>query len=399
METKLSIYGQDGLAVEVPLSLEMYREAEACKMTLGQYCNAKYKTDPKKYGTAFSQMMASAGLFLSANNQYGIRPPTIAELFAGKSNDVMVNLGAITRPSGAASDTASGRLIFPAALIEMVESSLRPNIESYIGAFMAMVAQTVNINSDKYEQPIVNYTKARNARSEPISQLDLPPIMALFTVSDVSRTLPTYSVGIEISDQATRSMTVDFISRAIAEQQIFERASRMTDDLVSIVTGDVDSGQTALTGFAASTLDATSTNAATFSQKAWIKFLRNNYMRRTITDVVTDIDTYLAIESRLGRVTALNASATDERLHATPQVYIPGVLPGVNIFITDGSPLGTGTMLGLDRTKAFRRVVYIGAAYNEVEKFVMRRSTQMRMDWSERIESMGFAEAFSLMTL
>lgn len=399
METKLSIVDEKGSNVEVPLSLEMYREADSCKLTLGQLVNAKYRTNPEKYGTAFAQMMASAGMFMSSDNRYGIKPPTIAELFNGSAGNTMVNLGAIVRPDGSKSDTASGRLLFPAALLEMVENALRPNIETYIGAFMEMVATTVNVNSPKYEQPLVNYQKARDSRSQPISQLDLPPIMALFTVSDIARTLPTFSVGVEISDEAQRSMTIDFVARAIAEQQVFERASRMTDDLASIVQGDTDSNQTALPSFTAASLDSSIVAAGTLTQKAWVKFLRTNWMKRSITHIVCDIDTYLAIQNRSGRPTRNDESTTDERLNTVPQVRLPGINQNVSVFITDGSPLGANTILGLDRNKALRRVVYAGAAYNEIERFVMRRSTQMRIDWSERIESQGFAESFSLMTL
>lgn len=399
METNLSIIDERGASVEVPLSLEMYREAETNKLTLSQLVNARYRTNPEKYGTAFSQMLASAGLFLSADNRYGIKPPTIAELFNGSAGNTLINLGAITRPDGANSNTASGRLLFPAALLEMVESALRPNVETYIGAFMQMVSSTVNVNSPKYEQPLVNYTKARTARSQPISQLDAPTVMALFTVSDVARTLPTFSIGIEISDEAQRSMTVDFVAHAIAEQQVFERSTRMTEDLVDIVQGDTDSGQAALTGFTAQSLDSTISTAGVLTQKAWVKFLRTNWMKRAITHVVCDIDTYLAIQGRTGRPTNNDQSTTDERLNSVPQVRLPGINQNVSIFITDGSPLGANTILGLDSTKAMRRVVYAGASYNEIERFVMRRSSQMRIDWAERIESQGFSEAFSLMTL
>jgi hypothetical protein len=223
--------------------------------------------------------------------------------------------------------------------------------------------------------------------------------MALFTVSDVARTLPTFSIGVEISDEAQRSMTIDFVARAIAEQQVFERASRMTDDLVKIAQGDTDSNQSALSSFTAASLDSTIASAGSLTQKAWVKFLRTNWMKRTITHVVCDIDTYLAIQNRSGRPTRNDESTTDERLNTVPQVRLPGINQNVSVFITEGSPLGANTILGLDRNKALRRVVYAGASYNEIERFVMRRSTQMRIDWSERIESMGFAEAFSLMTL
>jgi len=400
MKTKVSFKDTTGVQQEVELSLETYRAAEEARMTFPQYVNAHFQTEATQFGSTFAQMLASSGIFMSNNNDYGIRPPTVAELMTGKAHETAINLGIVSRPSGAASDTPSGRLLFPAVLLEMVENQLRPTIETYIGAFNSMIGQTVNVTSPKYAQPIVNYDAARNSRSMPIGQLARPAQMLTFTLSDIARTIPTYSIGIEISDQAASAMTIDFVAKAIAEHTVFERASRMTDDLVGIVTGDVDSTQTALSSVTATSFDPTIANAAgVLSQSAWVQFLRNNFMRRSITDVVCDVKTYLSIENRTGRVTAMNASATDERLNSVPKVTLPGINPGVNVFLTDGSPLGANTLLGLDRSKAMRRVVYVGAQYSAIEEFVMLRSKQMRMDWAERIESMGFPEAFQLMTL
>lgn len=398
-EVNLSILDETGANIEVPLSLKTYKEAEAAKLTVPQYINQRYRTNPDKYGTAFSQVLASAGLFLRSDNKYGIKPPSLGEMLSGDAANIAVNLGsAVVRPDGSKSDTISGRLLFPAVLLEMVENALRPNIETYIGAFMAMVSQTVNVSSPKYEQPIVNYSKARGSRSGVIAQLDKPPLMATFTLSERSSTLPTYSIGLQFSDQAVKGMTVDFIAKCISEQQIFERASRMTDDLMAVVNGDTDYGTPALSAITSSSLDSSATSAATFSQKAWVKFLRKNWMYMTITDVICDIDTYLAIQGRVGRPTRNDQSTTDERLNTTPKISLPGIPGEVNIFVTDGSPLGTNTLLGLDRSKALRRVVYTGAAYSEIEQWVLRRGYAMRIDWSERIEQAGFPDSFSLMT-
>lgn len=399
-EQKMSIIGLDGNNAEIELSLETYQAAAKHNMSLGQYLNSKYRTNVKQNGTAMAQVCAAAGIFLTQNNEFGIRPPTVAELMNGGAAEAAINLGVVSRPNGSASDTPSGRLLFPAVLLEMVESSMRPNIETYMGAFNSMVSQTVNLSSQKYSQVRVDYSKARTSRSQPIAQLARPAQMLTFTLAERSANLPVYSIGIKMSDQAAEAMQIDFIAKVISEQQIWERSAKMTDDLVAIVTGDIDSNQTALSAITATSLDATLANVpGALSQDAWVMFLRNNWMTRSITDVVCDVKTYLSIEKRTGRVTAQNASATDERLNSVPRVVLPGIPSGVNIFLTEGSPLGANTMLGMDRSKALRRVVYVGAAYNAIEEFVMTRAKEMRMDWSERIESLGFSEAFQLMTL
>jgi hypothetical protein len=78
---------------------------------------------------------------------------------------------------------------------------------------------------------------------------------------------------------------------------------------------------------------------------------------------------------------------------------IPGIPSGVNFFITEDSLLGANTLVGLDRSKAIRRVVYAGAEYSGIEEYVMRKATAFRIDWAERYERNGYDEAFKMMTL
>jgi hypothetical protein len=395
--TPVSFTNKDGEQQSITMSLADYRAAEKQKLTLPQYVNMKYRTDASKYGTTFSQMLASTGMFMSENRDYGIRVPTLAQILEDGVPDI--NMASVTSPDGSQSDTPAGRLFFPAALLEMIESNLRPNLQSYIGSFMSMVGFTRNVDSPKYEQVIIDYTNPRNARGMPISQLALPTTMITITASQVNKTIPTISIGMEISAEAIKLATLDLVGLAVNEQAINERASRMIADFVALVQGSVDSGDTALVSSPITTYDASIVANGVCTQKAWVKFLRNNWLKRTITDVVCDIDTFLAIQGRTGRPTVLDLSGMDERLNAIPRTNMKGIDDSINFFITDGSPLGANTFVGLDRTKALRRVVYVGASYQAIEEFVLRKGYGMRIDWAERIEQAGYSEAFQLATL
>lgn len=379
--------------LEVPISLEDYKEADDLGLSFSQFVNRKYPTDTNKHGTAFQQLMAASGLVVSENSDYGLRPPTLKDIFDGKAE---LN-GAVVRPDGTQRNTPAGRLLFPAVLIDLLENSLRENKESYNSAFLSMVALTRSVNSPKYDQVIIDYTKPRAARGIPIAQLAEPTRMLTITTSSVTRSMPTYSLGMEISREALQAATLDLIGLAVREHAIEERSDQLINDFVGIVNGDTDAGETGLASVtaAASTYDAAATTGLT--QRAWVKYLRNGWRKRNITHVVCDIDAYLDIEARTGRPTSQNNTMTDERLNPIPQIMLSGV-GGVSVFTTEGSPFGTKKIVGLDASKALRRVIYAGAAYNAVEEFVMRKSTAMRMDWAERIESAGYKEAFQVLT-
>jgi hypothetical protein len=395
--SSVSFLDRNGEQQSANITLAHYAEAEKRGMTLAQLVNLKFPTNAQKYGTTFEQMLASCGMFMREDRNFGVRAPTLAQLFDGGIPDI--NMGSVIAPDGSQSDTPAGKLFFPAALLEMIESNLRPNLESYIGSFMAMVAFTRSVDSPKYEQVKIDYTNPRNARGQPISQLALPTTMLTITASQVNKTIPTMSIGMEISREALALATLDLVGLAVNEQAINERAARIIADFVALVQGSLDTGDAALTSTPVTTYDSSIVANGVCTQKAWVKFLRTNWLKRTITDVVCDLDTFLAIQGRTGRPTVFDISGMDERLNSIPRTGMAGIDGTVNFFITEGSPLGANTFCGLDRSKALRRVIYVGAAYQAIEEFVLRKGYGLRIDWAERIEQAGYSEAFQLATL
>lgn len=394
-ESSVSIRTNTGMQ-EIPLSLEMYKEAEDHGMSLATYVNTKYPTNYEEDGTAFAQLMEASGLYLSEDREYGIRPPTLKSIFDGSA---ILAGSAITRTDGSQSRTPAGRLLFPAVLLELLESALRDNKEGYLSAFVSMVAFTRSITSPKYEQVVISYANPQAARGQPIAQMSRPNRMLTITTSDVTRTIPTYSIGMEFSKEALNAATLDLIGLAVREHAIEERSAQVDRDMLAMVNGDTDSGYSALSSITAASLDSTIVAAGTITHKAWVKYLRRKWRKRTITDVICDIDTYLAVEGRSARPTNQGDRGTDERLNTIPQIKLPGIPGAVSMFVTEDSLLGANTLCGLDRTKAIRRVVYAGADYSATEEFVLRKSAAFRMDWAERLERAGYDEAFDKMTL
>lgn len=392
---KLSIVTARDGNQEIELSLEDYRAAEDSGLSLSQYLNIKYPTNVKEHGTAFAQAMAASGLLMSEDRNYGLRPPSLKAIFDGTAQ---LN-GAIVRPDGTDRNTPAGRLLFPAVLIDLLESTLRENKESYNAAFMKMVAFTRSVTSPRYDQVVIDYSRPQGARGMPISQLAEPVRMLSITTSSVQRAIPTYSIGMEISREALAASTLDLVGIAIREHSLEERAAQLEADFLAILNGSVDAGEAGIIGsaFTAQSLDPAIVAAGVLSQKAWVKFLRRDWRKKNITHAVTSLDTYLAIEARSGRPIKEHEPAQDERLNSTPRIMLPGIPGGVEIFPMEG--FVANTIVGLDASKAMRRIVYAGAAYNAVEEFVMRKSTALRIDWAERVESAGYPDAFSVMTL
>jgi hypothetical protein len=400
---QVSYIDRDGERQEIEVKLEDYKAAEDAGLTLPQYMNQKYPTvHEDRNGSTFSQMMASCGLLMAEDRNFGLRPPTIKDIMDGKAG---INMAAtIERPDGSQSQTPAGRIFFPAVLLDLLESSLRDDRTTYNSTFMQMVAFTRTITSPIYSQVIIDRSKPRGYRSMPISQMAEPVRMLSITTSQVQRAIPVWSIGLEISKEAQAASTLDLVGIAIREQALEELSHRLDEDFAGIVNGSVDSGETGVitNAVTAASFDSSIAAAGTLTQKAWVKWLLTGRRKRTIDWAVCDVDTYFAITSRTGRPVQNETSApanADERLNTIPRFALPGIPGFINIFVTEDATFGTNTIVGLDSSKAMRRIVYVGADYQAIEEYVMRKSTAMRMDYSERIESAGYPEAFSVLTL
>lgn len=361
--------------------LEHYAEAFGKGLSLRQYYTQTLSTDEDKYGNAFDQILASSGLFLKGDKHTGLKPPTVSSFLGANSGGADVGM-ALTRNDGSNALTITGRLLFPAVVMELADAFLMDDDSSYNALFESMVAVNQAIDSPHAFQPLIDVTGPRDSRAMPISQLAEPVNMATITLSERSMRLPTWSIGLEISDEAARASTLDLVGIAIREQAIGERSARVNEAIKALVDGDTDLGISALSAVDISDFDSTATGGKV-TNKAWIKLLREKWKKQTYSHVICDIDTYLAIEGREGRPVVVDNDGTG-RLTSMPSALNPNFPTTLPVFLLeDSSLLGANTVVLLDRSKGIRKVTYTGASYNAVENYVMRRSTAFRFDFSE----------------
>jgi hypothetical protein len=363
----------EGSSQQVALDAGIYKEAAEQRLTVPQLLNMRYPTNAEKHGTAFEQFMAATGLYVQSDSRFGIRPPTMKQVLGGVGQ---IEASAVIRDASPAS-----RILFPAVFLELVENKLKSDTGSYVATFEQLIAVDDSIQGPRFEQPVINYSRVEGARSQPIAQLALPPMLMTVTTLDVARRIPTYSIGMEISDEARGATTMDLVALALARQAEVERALRVDEFINAFLSGDADMGTAALTAVNASTLDAASTGGA-LTHRAWVKFLRRNYRKRHIDWVMCDLDTALKIENRTGKPVVTTDNPTSNRIDALAQVANPQ-WQGVKIFLLEDGVIPTNTIVGLDSRYAVRRVRNSQADYAAVEQFVLKRSEAVRYDFGE----------------
>jgi len=391
-----SVINSAGNAVEVPVQVSDYRAAADQGLSLSQYLNRKVSDIDASRGTAFEQMMASANLFVRSDATSGIMPPTMKEVLDGS---VDLNVGTIIRPDGTGNSTPSGRLLYPEVVLQLIESELQEDRSDFVNGYNAMVAQTQTVTSPKIEQPVIDTSAPKDPEmaNQPISQLAEPPAIVTITVSDTTRRIPTKAVGIQISDEALQATTLDLVGIAMTHQAREERIRMIEGDIGNMVNGDVDLGENALSSVTAQSFDAAVTSAGEISQKAWIKYLRQDYQKRTLTHLLCDIDTALAIESRTGKPTMFTDDPNSPRIDTLFSIENLG-LTAPRVLLLDTGLIGANTVVGLDSSYAIRRVINVSASYSAIEQYVMRRATGFRVDYGEMSHKL-FADAWSKMTL
>ncbi len=377
---------------DVPATVDLYAEASAKGLSVAQLMNTKFNdadaTPDLKLGTVFQQACASEGLVLVGSNPFGRRSPMLADIFDGKASYQAANTAGRSTPFGTES-----RVLFPAAIIEMIEDSIQPDRETDDSIFRSMVKLNQSIGTDTFMQPVISYANAggansgtNGARAQRMTQLGGVPMMLKLTTSDRFKTLPTYGIGIEMSAQALKSTTLDMMVLTVNRYTQIEKDARVYQYLSNVFAGDLDHNTGAVSAVTTATLDSTAASG-TVTHKSWIKFLARNRKKRKITHCIGDIDTYLKVEGRTGRPGSNAYDPTLTRIDVNAKAANVSFGNDVVWFIVDaaadGGPCPSNTVWALDREQALTMVQNTSADFKATEQFVLRRSEAMVWTWGE----------------
>ena len=390
-KSKFSIQDAQGRNQEILLDVTAYKAAADAGMSLSEYVNAKYPTAIGE-APAFEQMMASSGMFL--RDGVGVRSPTIGQIMTGQ---IEFQAGDITRPDGSGTTTPSSRLLFPEVILQIIKSELETDYADYLGGYNNLIANTQSIASARYDRPIINTTAARDTAAQPIAQLAEPAALVTITLSEESRRITTKAIGLTISDEAMQAATIDLVGTVMTAQARQERVRVVDEQLNAMLNGDSDYGESALSSVQADSFDPLIVAAGVITQKAWVNYLRANYRKMSVTDILMDINTALAVEARTNKPTISSDDPESPRLDTTFSTSNLGIIKP-NVFLLDTATIGANTLVGLDRRYAIQRVINVAAAYEAIEQYVMRRATSFRVDFGEIAHKL-MTDAWTKMTL
>lgn len=392
MAKELIITNAKNENVAVDLTLQTYKDAAEAGMSLPQHLAQLYPTNVEKEGSAFEQLLAQTGIQLRSDKKSGFRASRIDELLNPKEATT-----AVTRDGIPAS-----RILFPAVLLETIEDKLLVNRTNAALGLSQMIAVDTSISGERFERAVLNYDNAANTRAMTVSQLALPNAMLLITSSERAMRIPTWAIGLEISEQAMKTTGIDFVALTVARQAEIEANARAEEYILSFLNGDADLGMAALSTIsgkvvAASSLDAAS-SGGTLTQTAWLKWLTRNSVKRTIDFIITDLNTAMKIENRVGKPVADTDESGKQRMNTSATIVNPKWPAEVKIFLTDDVNWPANTILGIDSRYAVHRVNSLTAQYSAIEAFAMKRSTAMRFDKGELLYRL-YDEAFEVLTL
>jgi len=401
---KFNIVDASGSQQEIDFDVTAYAAAGDNQMSLSQYLETQYPSSSDG-PTTFEQCMAQSGMFVRGDHNSGIHPPTMKAVLEGGLN---INAQGIVRNDGSNNNTVTGRLLFPEVIMQIIESELSESKDDLLSGYNDMIATTAFVTSPKVDQPVINVTgpQADEKRSQPIAQLAEPAALVTITLAERSHRIPTKSIGLTISDQALEATTLDLVGIAMTQQANQERI-RIVEEAIQDMTAatadvDTDPDGVGLTSFQADTLDplivaAGGAAGISFTQKAWVHFLRDNYRTMTVSHIICDVDSALEIENRTGKPTVTTDDPRSPRIDSLFSVDNLG-LTAPKILLVDTALIGANTIVGLDSRYAIRRIVNVNAAYSAIENYVMRRATSFRVDYGE-ISHKLMADAWKKMTL
>ena len=377
---------------EFEVSLDVIKAAADNRQSVRDYINSTLDTDAAKYGDAFSQLCASEGIVLIPQKDYGMRAPSLQSVLSGRP---ILEAGAIVRQP-----SSQARALLMPAIGALVEDKLVADLNMNADEFDSLVAQDDTIADEWLLWPEINFNGPEAARSQVTSQLAKPATMMSITTSEKSIRIPTFSSGIEWSEQATKYIQLDLLALAIARQVAVERNDRANQNLLMMLNGDADMGQGSLSSLGKVTTAVSLDSAAStgITQKAWMLWLYQNSKKRKLNALVTDIAGAMALEGRANKPVITGDNPNSPRIDANVSVKNPTWNSDLPIFIVDPS-VGwpAKTILGLDTRYAIQRVTSTNASYQAQEDFVLRRGSAMRFDFGQICRRI-FTDAFEVLT-
>jgi hypothetical protein len=380
----------------------LFAEAKARSITPVQAFNLIHADADLAVGTAFQQAQASLGL-INPKNPFGLKNLSMSALM-GESGGMQANTQQNTSPFGTAS-----RAFAIISVIDAIESAMTKDRETDAANFESIVANTVSLNSEHFEQPVVDYGTQggpEQAKAQRVAQGATPPRMVFFKTADRIRRIGAWNIGMEWSHQALKATTLDYVTMTVSRFLQVERDQRVYNYINDLFNGNGDMITGAVSAVTSTSLDTAATGGV-LTHKAWLKFLARNRKYRKISHVICDLDSYLKIEDRTGRPGSNNYDPTLARIDPQGVMKMPvGFGNDVQVILvdaaTDGGPVPANTVYAVDARYAVSRVTNSLAAYNAVEDFALRRTTAMRMDWSEEVfRTFGDSDlrAFDVLTI
>jgi hypothetical protein len=393
---KVTFLDAAGQNQQASLPTNLYQLAHDEGMTVDAYLSNRYKTDAAKFGSSMHQMFASAGIFMSDNPTLGIKKTTVAAAMNGTCDSNFQAAGS----ANLADAVPASRILFPAAVLQMVENQLYGNRNSEIALFDSFIAAKETVAGSRYQWPVLNYDRPSQAASARISQLSEPNLMMTLTASDKTGTIPTFALGLVISDEAMKQNTLDFVALSMTRQAEIEAGNRLDECISAMVNGDVDIGQGALAVNKVSAYDSSITTDSVITHLSWIKWLAKNRRIRQINVCLMTIDTFFKVENRTGKPIKTEDS-TAQPFDQTPDI-IPTLLnlslSGVKVMLVENTVIPDDVIVGFDTRYAMRKITNSEAEYSAAEKLVLRKANSMRWDWGYTIHRL-YDQAWDVLSL
>lgn len=390
LEFKANIVDATGTH-EISMDMSMYRSDKGFTGEL----NSRF---PVAAGmpTASEQVFAQCGFYRNEDRRAGIRSPKIRALLDGMDG---IQAAGQTAPGS----NGISRFLLPAALLQAVENDIYEDRSGVLGQFKQLVGVSQSVTGNRYERPVFNYDPARESRAKPVAQLSEPVSIGLLTVSETSGTIPIFSSGLEVSDQAMDYFGFAEVSKCMSIMATEDMADRADGWLLSMLNGDADHAMSALASVTgavetAASLDNTIIAAGKLTQMAYMSWIAKHSKRAPITHLITDIKGAVAIQERSGRPTVQGDNPNSKRIDTIESVMNPQWPSELPVYIVTDPNWPSNTILGINKPNAIIMYESTTAAYNSVEQFVTRRSTKFRVDYGA-VANRFYDRAFHVLAL
>jgi len=376
MNKKLSNLKKYENAADVPLTAELYREANELGMTFWQYLEVINPSKPGDTLDAFERQLQASGIVVKSDAVAGIYSSPGEYFFQ--------------------SDRPGSAVLFP-VLLQKTAMWAKMNRVTDINKLVATtrtIAGTSAYQTVAIDDSSIVGADGTGSSFRVDQRGNFPRVKVSW--SDKTNAVSKHGVQLDWTYEFVRRASIEVMQTIVARIMLQDQAEVVEEAISVAINGDGTSPAATVMTFAANNVTPTDTEillnmassaAGELPYEGYLKFIggMKPYAPNVICGTLNTIVTMVTMERPNMDPTELISKIQEAKTQGTAKL-VEGIFPNVEMLVADSMP--DNTLLALDTAFALERVIELNSDIQEAEKAISNQTEKMVLSIADTVSKL-----------